>query len=357
MSHCSPPEPWLKFCLIPGVDDAALRKLIACFGGIDAAAAASVADLRQALSPRLAEAIQAGPDPNLLVNTLGWLERPNHFLLTWMDPDYPPLLREIADAPPVLYALGHLDLLSRPSLAIIGSRHATAHGECNAEAFAEALSNAGLTIISGLAVGIDTGAHRGGLKAQGSSIAVVGTGLDRVHPAANKALAHAIADKGLLLSEFSLGTPSVPDHLRKRNRIISGLSLGVLVAEATLHSDSLLTARLAREQGREVFAIPGSIHSPRSRGCDVLIQQGAKLVKTANDVLEELGWPVMPAVSGAGAGPNDALLKLMGHVPVSLDTLIAITGLTVEALSAKLLALEGEGYVTRLPDEHYQQLF
>jgi DNA processing protein len=312
LSHSSPPEPWLKFCLIPGVSDATIRKLLEYFGGIDGAAAASAADLRQALTPRLAEAIQAGPDPRLLVQTLGWLEKPNHFLVTLLDRDYPPLLRQIADPPPMLYGLGHRDLLNRPSLAIVGSRNATPQGESNAEAFAEALSKAELTIVSGLALGIDASAHRGGLKGQGSTIAVVGTGLDRVHPAENKALAHAIAGKGLLLSEFNLRSPSVTGHFPKRNRIISGLSRGVLVAEARQHSGSLMTARLALEQGREVFAIPGSIHSPQSRGCNMLIKQGAKLVETTNDILEELDWRLTPAPSGTGARRKDCLPEVMG---------------------------------------------
>jgi DNA processing protein len=356
LSHRSLPEPWLKFCLIPGVGDAAIRKLLEHFGGIDAAAAASGSALKQALTPRLADAIQAGPDPDLLLQTLSWLEKPNHFLLTLDDDDYPAMLREIADPPPVLYGLGRRDLLNRPSLAIVGSRNATPQGENNAEAFAESISNAGLTIVSGLALGIDASAHRGGLKGAGSTIAVVGTGLDRVYPATNKALAHNIASTGLLLSEFNLRSPSVAGHFPKRNRIISGLSRGVLVAEATPDSGSLITARQALEQGREVFAIPGSIHSPQSRGCNMLIKQGAKLVETANDILEELAWPVMPRIASAPSVPQDSLLEAMGHDPISLETLVTITGLTVETLSAKLLELELEGRVAQLPGGRFQQL-
>lgn len=356
MSHRSSPEPWLKFCLVPGVGDGAIRKLLDHFGGIDAAAAAPVTALRQVLPGRLADALRDGPDPDLLLQTLDWLEKPQHFLLTLEDDDYPALLREIPDPPPVLYGRGRRELLDRPALAIVGSRNATPQGQANAEAFAEALSSAGLTIVSGLALGIDTNAHRGGLKEEGSTIAVVGTGLDRVYPASNKHLAHEIAGKGLLLSEFNLGSPSAAGHFPKRNRVISGLCRGVLVAEAAPDSGSLITARLGLEQGREVFAIPGSIHSPQSRGCHQLIKQGAKLVETALDILDELAWPVMPAMSGASAKAQDSLLAAMGHDPVSLEALVAITGLTVEALSAKLLALELEGRVAQLPGGRYQQL-
>ncbi len=356
MSHRSLPEPWLRFCLVPGVGDGAIRKLLEHFGGIDAAAAASATALRQVLPARLADALQNGPDPDLLLQTLAWLEKPRHFLLTLEDDDYPALLREIADPPPVLYGRGRRDLLARPAFAIVGSRSATHQGEANALAFAEALSGAGLTIVSGLALGIDASAHRGGLKGEGSSIAVVGTGLDRIYPARNKALAHELADQGLLLSEFNLGSPSTAGHFPKRNRVISGLCRGVLVAEATPDSGSLITARLALEQGRDVFAIPGSIHSPQSRGCHQLIKQGAKLVETAADILEELAWPVMPPVAGASAAPQDSLLAAMGHEPVSMEALVTITGLTVETLSAKLLALELEGRIAQLPGGRYQQL-
>ncbi|MGA7181224.1 MAG: DNA-processing protein DprA [Thiobacillaceae bacterium] len=356
MSHRSLPEPWLKFCLIPGVGDAAIRKLLEHFGSIDAAAAASTSALKQVLTARVADAIQAGPDPDLLLHTLSWLEKPNRFLLTLDGDDYPALLREISDPPPVLYGLGRRDLLNRPSLAIVGSRNATPQGENNAEAFAETLSKAGLTIVSGLALGIDASAHRGGLRGEGSTIAIVGTGLDRVYPAMNKALAHDIANTGLLLSEFNLRSPPAAGHFPKRNRVISGLSRGVLVAEASPDSGSLITARLALEQGREVFAIPGSIHSPQSRGCNMLIRQGAKLVETAADVLEELAWPVMPLIAGTSSVQQDDLLKAMGHDPINLEALVTITGLTVEALSAKLLELELEGRVAQLPGGRYQQL-
>lgn len=352
-------EAWLKLALIPGVGDGALRRLLEAFSTPEAALAASRAHLAQHLSAKQSDALLSGPDAQLLADTLAWLGAPGHHLVTWLDEDYPPLLREIADPPALLYAKGLRGMLGQSCLAVVGSRNATPQGEANAEAFAQNLSEAGITIASGLALGIDAAAHRGGLKGPGSTIAVVGTGLDRVYPARNKALAHEIAEKGLLLSEFPLGTISAPGHFPKRNRIISGLSRGVLVVEAALNSGSLITAKQALEQGREVMAIPGSIHSPLSKGCHALIKQGAKLVESAQDIVEELAWPIMPsAFSGSGQenGEPDPLLQQMGYDPASLDQLAERSGLTVEALSAKLLTLELEGRVAQLPGGRYQRL-
>ena len=218
-----------------------------------------------------------------------WIDQPGNDLLTLADARYPAALLQIADPPLLLYVRGRVELLSHPALAIVGSRSATPAGTRDALAFAETLSNAGLTIVSGLALGIDTAAHRGGLAGASSSIGVVGTGLDRVYPARNRHLAHQLAEDGVLVSEFPLGTPPFPSNFPRRNRVISGLCRGCLVVEAALRSGSLITARQSLEQGREVFAMPGSIHSSLSKGCHWLIKQGAKLVETAQDVLEELG--------------------------------------------------------------------
>lgn len=352
-------EDWLRFTLIPGIGEGTQRRLLDAFGTPRAALDASNAQLAQHLSAKQLDAWRAGPDSNQLAQTLEWLTEDGHHLLTWLDEDYPEQLREMADPPVLLYAMGRREMLGQNCLAIVGSRNATAQGEANAEAFAQVLSEAGITIVSGLALGIDAAAHRGGLKGAGSTVAVVGTGLDRVYPARNKALAHEIAEKGLILSEFPLGTVSAPGHFPKRNRIISGLSHAVLVVEAALNSGSLITARLALEQGREVMAIPGSIHSPLSKGCHALIKQGAKLVESAQDIVEELAWPIMP-LSAPDAGqesqPADPLLQHLGFDPVSLDQLAERSGLTVEALSAKLLTLELEGSVTQLPGGRYQRL-
>jgi DNA processing protein len=299
----------------------------------------------------------AGPDAALLAETLAWLDQPGNSLLTLGDPDYPKPLLEIADPPALLYCKGRRDLLGRPGLGIVGSRNATPQGLRDAEAFALALADAGLTIISGLALGIDAAAHRGGLAGSGSSIAVVGTGLDRIYPARNKALAHRLAEQGLILSEFALGTPPLPGNFPSRNRLISGLARGVLVVEATTDSGSLITARGATEQGREVFAIPGSIHSPLARGCHALLKQGAKLVESAADVLDELAWQqrITPPAH-LSAAPPDPVLDVMDGAPVTLDTLAQRSGLTLDALSAKLLTLEMDGLIAPLPGGRYQKI-
>lgn len=351
-------EAWLRLALVPGIGDGALRRLLEAFGTPEAALAASRTQLAPHLSARQIDALKDGPDSAQLDPTRTWLQEPGHHLISLLDADYPDQLRETADPPALLYGRGRRELLQQNCLAIVGSRNATAQGEANAEAFAQVLSSAGITIVSGLALGIDAAAHRGGLKGTGATIAVVGTGLDRVYPARNKALAHEIAEKGLLLSEFPLGTISAPGHFPKRNRIISGLSHAVLVVEAALNSGSLITARLALEQGREVMAIPGSIHSPLSKGCHALIKQGAKLVESAQDIAEELAWPAPPTAATEDLKPekSDPLLHYLGFDPVSLDQLAERSGLTVEALSAKLLTLELEGRVAPLPGGRYQRL-
>ena len=310
----------------------------------------------------LASAIAHGADPAALGPTLAWLAEPGHALVAWDDPAYPRALLTVTDPPPVLHYAGKLDLLNRPALAIVGSRNATPQGRQNAEAFAAALSGSGLTIVSGLAQGIDAAAHRGGLAGTGKSIAVVGTGIDRIYPAANKALAHRLAENGGLLSQFVLGTPPLPGNFPRRNRVISGLVRGVLVVEATPNSGSLITARFAAEQGREVFAIPGSIHSPFSKGCHRLIKDGAKLVETAQDVLEELGMASTAAwrrpEAGRPAPDDDAarVLAALGHDPVGVDTLAERTGLPARAIAVALVELELGGQVTPLPGGAFQRV-
>jgi DNA processing protein len=291
---------------------------------------------------------------------LEWLAAPENHLITLGDAYYPQLLLQISDPPPLLYVKGRRELLNRPALAIVGSRNATAQGIANAEDFARALSDAGITIVSGLALGIDAAAHRGGLAGAAGSIAVVGTGIDVVYPARNRDLAHQLAVQGALVSEFSLGTPALSGNFPRRNRLISGLARGCLIVEAALRSGSLITARYALEQGREVFAIPGSIHSPLSKGCHLLIKQGAKLVESSNDILEELGAAVR--VESATPGKADAspehveLLAALGFDPLDLDTLCERSGLTPETASAMLLTLELEGTVSRLPGGRFQRV-
>lgn len=288
-----------------------------------------------------------------------WLKDPANCVLTLADADYPQRLLQLPDPPPRLYVKGSVELLSRPALAVVGSRNATAQGMANAEAFAKALSHAGLTIVSGLALGIDSAAHRGGLAGPASSVAVLGTGADLVWPARNRALAHELAARGALVSEFALGTRPLAGNFPRRNRLISGLALGCLVVEAATDSGSLITARLAAEQGSEVFAIPGSIHSPLAKGCHALIKQGAKLVESARDILEELHLPAPPP-PGPAAPPEDArarrLLATLGDEACDLDTLALRSGLAIAEITALLTQLELEDRVAVLPGGLYQRL-
>lgn len=291
-----------------------------------------------------------------------WLQQPGNHLVTLADASYPQSLLDIPNPPPLLYTKGRLELLNMPSIAVVGSRNASPQGEKNAEEFSAALARQGLCIVSGMALGIDGAAHRGALQAGGATIAVVGTGLDIVYPARHRNLAHQIAEYGLIISEFALGTPSRAQNFPRRNRIISGLSQGCLVVEASLQSGSLITARLAAEQGREVFAIPGSIHSPQAKGCHQLIKQGAKLVDNMQDIVDEMKWPARATSAAPVADqPGDLqqeepLLEAIGYDPVSMDTLAARSGLTLEHLSAMLLMLELGGKVTALPGGRFQRV-
>ena len=355
------PQAWLALDLIPGLGGEGLRRLLARFGAPSAVLAQSVSNLSQTVAPAVARAIADGPSAQKLDASLKWLDVESNHLLTLADDDYPAQLLEIADPPPVLYLKGRRELLRRPGLAVVGSRNATPSGLQNAEAFARNLSEAGFTIISGMALGIDAAAHRGGLSATGGSIAVVGTGLDLIYPARNKALAHELAEKGLIISEFSLGTPALAKNFPRRNRIISGLSRGVLVVEAALASGSLITARQAGEQGREVFAIPGSIHSPFSRGCHQLIKQGAKLVDEANDILIELHWGGAKPADRASDEQNetvesDPVLTAMGFDPVSIDALLERLKLPTDQLVARVTELELDGAIASMPGGKYQRL-
>ncbi|HCJ50539.1 MAG: DNA-protecting protein DprA [Gallionellales bacterium CG_4_10_14_3_um_filter_54_96] len=350
---------WLALSLMRGLGGEGARRLLSEFGSPEAVLAASVSSLKCFVKAEVASEIGKGIADEKITPALDWLEEEQNHLVTLGDSDYPQALLNIPDPPLLLYVKGHLALLNHTALAIVGSRNATPQGNNNAEEFAKTLSDAGLCIISGMAHGIDASAHRGALRGLSNTIAVVGTGLDKVYPAANRDLAHAIAGQGVMISEFPLGTPPIASNFPRRNRIISGMSIGCLVVEASLQSGSLITARLAMEQGRDVFAIPGSIHSPQSRGCHSLIKQGAKLVESARDILEELsGLMVPPAtLSDMTETPdqNADLLELIGFDPVSMDTLCARGGLTVSQLSAMLLPLELEGRITALPGGLFQR--
>jgi len=348
---------WVELSL-RGVPPAALAALLKAFGGARAILDAPRAQ-RMAVASA-AESAFAAPAPAALEGSLAWLAQPGHDLLAWDAPRYPPALLELGHAPPVLYVLGDVGLLLRPALAIVGSRNPTPQGLDHARAFARALSQAGVAVVSGLAAGIDGAAHEGALEGRGSTIAVMGTGPDRVYPARHRALAHAIAQRGLILSEFPPGTPVRDFHFPRRNRLISGLARGVLVVEAALQSGSLITARLAGDQGREVFAIPGSIHSPLSKGCHKLIREGAKLVETAQDILEELGLSEPGAgeeglPSAPSAPMSSPLLAALGEDPADLDMLIARTGLAAATVAAELGELEVAGIVGAVPGGRWQR--
>jgi len=348
---------WLALSLTRGLGGESARRLLKEFGSPDAVFASSISSLNSVVKADIAAEISKGIADDVIAPALAWLEDGNNHIVTLADSDYPQALLNIPDPPLLLYVKGRLDLLNRSALAIVGSRSATPQGINNAEAFAKSLSDAGLCIISGMAHGIDAAAHRGALRGQGSSIAVVGTGLDKVYPAANRDLAHALAQQGALISEFPLGTPPLAANFPRRNRLISGMSLGCLVVEASLQSGSLITARLALEQGRDVFAIPGSIHAPQSKGCHALLKQGAKLVETAQDILEELGGLLVSPAQGANSeGPDSALLERLGFDPVDVDTLSVRCGLTIAELSAMLLTLELNGRICVLPGGLYQRI-
>ena len=351
---------WLRLTLTPGLGGEGQRRLLETFGLPQAVFAASRPSLAECLGPKLADTLLAHDSDAEVEVALAWSSQAGNRILTLADNDYPRQLLETADPPCLLYIKGRIDLLSRPALAVVGSRNATPQGVDNAESFARAASQAGLTIVSGLALGCDAAAHRGGLSGPGSTIAVIGTGADRIYPARNQALAHSIAGHGAIVSEFPLGTPPLAGNFPRRNRVIAGLARGVLVVEAAERSGTLITARLAGEQGRDVFAIPGSIHSPLSKGCHKLIKQGAKLVESAQDILEEMGLAggavQTESASEALDESSSRVLAALGYDPCTIDMLLDRSGLTADALYPILLSMELEGRIATLPGGLYQRI-
>ena len=356
------PPSWLRLAATAGVGRVTAAALLHQFGSPAAIFAAGIDQLNQHVTPAQAAALCAplsDATSRLIDTTLAWLDQPGNRLVTLLAPAYPPLLAEIADPPLLLYIRGRGALLHGAALAIVGSRNASVQGQANARAFAQALSEAGLTIISGLALGIDTAAHEGALRGCGSTAAIIGTGADRIYPARNADLARRIADEGCMVSEYPLGTPPRPEHFPQRNRIISGLAAGVLVVEAAAGSGSLITARMANEQGRDVFALPGSIHATLSKGCHQLIRDGAQLVDSVDDLLLALSMaPLVRTAQAARAAapPTSALLAILGDDAMHIDAVLAHGTLTAGALSAQLLALEMAGIVTRLPGGMLQRI-
>lgn len=399
---------WLRLSLSPGIGNITARKLLACFGLPQAIFEQPTAALRQVVTPLQTQALRAEPPalPELLETTWAWLNQNEvkgckRQILTLGDPGYPQALLDIDDPPLLLYLYGVASfretgpagpanpadasapamaepwsITAQRCLAVVGSRNPTPQGAGNARLFAKTLVQSGLTVVSGLALGVDGAAHEGALEGLvdgttdlPATLAVIGTGLDRVYPKAHHDLAHRIAQHGLLLSEYPLGTPPINANFPKRNRLIAGLTRGTLVVEAALKSGSLITARLAVEQGKDVFAIPGSIHSVQSRGCHALIKQGAKLVETAQDILEELqGFSAGPGATKLAIASADApgkhgapdrnalLLKALGFEPVGLDALQGRTRLETADLQAQLMTLELNGEVARLPGGLFQRL-
>lgn len=361
---------WLRLALTPGLGNTAARRLLAGFGLPGNVFDQRAATLDQVVTPAQAKALHAEPAQlqAQLSATHEWLQGAEgsvrRRMLTLADADYPTALLNTEDPPLMLYLMGQLEAAWPAAIAVVGSRNPTPQGLANARQFSRCFAQSGLTVVSGLARGVDAAAHEGALEAapagQLATIAVVGTGLDRVYPRQHLELAHRIAQHGLLVSEYPLGTPPLAQNFPRRNRIIAALSQGTVVVEAALKSGSLITAHQAAEQGKDVFAIPGSIHSPQSRGCHALLKQGAKLVETAQDVLEE--FPLARPQPSAAPAPEetptreDGILAALGFDPVSLDALVARTGVAASYLQAKLLELELQGDLARLPGGLFQRV-
>ncbi len=356
---------WLALIRAPQVGPATFYSLLQHFDEPGAIFRASGSRLEKlGLRPDTV-AYLGEPDWHLIDADLAWLDTPGAQILLINDPAYPPMLKDIPDPPPVLFVLGDSSVLAHKQLAMVGSRHPTPAGRETAQEFARHLATNGIVITSGLALGIDAASHEGALKSGGMTLAVAGTGLDRVYPARHRELAHQIAEHGALISEFPPGTPPVAGNFPRRNRIISGLSMGVLVVEAALRSGSLITARYAIEQGREVFAVPGSIHNPQAKGCNSLIKQGAKLVETANDIYEELGGFASSLAEERDPEPGSPPVNLdadyqrvldsVDHAPTAVDTVVQRSGLTADAVCSMLLVLELQGLIASTSSGHYCQ--
>jgi DNA processing protein len=358
---------WLRLALTPGLGAQSARKLLAAFGLPHSVFQQDATALGQVVDGARVEAIGREP-PGLaaqLDSTLAWLEQDpaRREVLTLGDVAYPAALLAMEDPPLMLYRMGMLASAPPRALSVVGSRNPTPQGLQNARRFSRAFAEAGVTVVSGMALGVDGAAHEGALEGAApdavATIAVVGTGLDRVYPKQHLTLAHRIAERGMIISEYPIGMPPLPENFPRRNRLIAGLGQGTLVVEAALQSGSLITARLASEQGKEVFAIPGSIHSPHARGCHALLRQGAKLVESAQDVLEDLRL-TLPAAEPAAAPEDvegeDPLLDALGYDPIGLDALIARTGIPAPQLQAQLLELELAGHIARLPGGLFQRL-
>ncbi len=360
VEHATAIADWIRLAEAPGVGCRTAQLLLDAFGSPAAILRAGRAALAAHVPTNVAAALSAPPSNEtaaLLAQTIDWLSEPGHHILTLHDAGYPDALRHIPDPPLLLYITGRRELLQHALVAVVGSRNASTQGRANAGNFARALSEAGLCVVSGMALGIDTAAHEGALQGAGSTIAVIGTGIDRVYPARNRELAHRIAQEGCIVSEYALGTPPVANNFPRRNRIISGMAAGVLVIEAAAQSGSLITAQMAAEQGREVFALPGSIHSALAKGCHQLIREGARLVETVDEVLEAMRVsPLVHRAAPVDTACESALLEALGYDPVEPDALLERVGGDAAALAGELLALELTGLLERLPGGRVQRV-
>lgn len=378
---------WLRLSLEPDIKPSKIRLLLSIFGLPQNIYQASVGSLAAYIDPALAAAMRQAPTPAIqaiIDKTIKWLDGDNNYILSLADENYPKALLDLKDPPIIIYAQGQLDTLKQNMLAIVGARSSTPQGNENAHAFALYLAQRNWCIVSGLASGIDTHAHLGALQAKHSisTLAILGTGIDVIYPSSNKKLAQSISKNGLIISEFPMGTPAIPTNFPRRNRLVAALSKGIIIVEAATRSGSLITARLAGELGREVYAIPGSIHSPLSRGCHKLIKQGAKLVESGQDIIEELGQNQLdlfknsnPKTKGPGLTntttndnqtiPNEtqasnklsdkqnALLKALGYEYSDIDMLLARTNWPINQLMEQLTLLELEGLISRTTNGQY----
>jgi DNA processing protein len=357
-------ETLLELASIPGFGAGVWQQLISAFGDGDAVCRQPIRRMAEVLSPVAAKYFRDGPRQEAIEARRLWLENPQRFVLTLADPQYPDSLRCLLDPPPVLWLSGEASLLDHPALAVVGSRRASPQGLQDARAFANYLGEGGLTIVSGLAEGIDRAAHEGALYSLGKTIAVLAHGLDRIYPPVHRNLGHQIAENGLLVSEYPLQTNALKYHFPERNRLISGLSLGVLVVEAAIGSGSLITAQQGLDQGKEVMAIPGSIHSPFSKGCHQLIRQGATLVETVQDVWTQLepglrrhaALPGLRLSQNAPISEKDPVIQVLQAGIASVDEIVNLTRLTASQVSSILGKEELEGRVVRLADGRYQRL-
>lgn len=353
---------FLKLALTPQVGPVTMRKLLHHFGSAKEILNKDSHTLGKFVNKTIVNLILNDASQERLDNTIEWLDKDkNNHILVLINDNYPRELKQISDPPPILFAKGKLELLLNPKLAVVGTRHPSPQGSINARNFSQDLSNNGITIVSGMAAGIDRAAHLGALNAQSGTIGVLGTGIDRIYPSSNSDLFHKVAEDGLLISEFPLGVHALNSNFPRRNRIVAGLSIGCLVIESAIDGGSMITANLALEMGRDVMAIPGSIHNPVARGCHKLIKQGAKLIETTNDVIEEFNLTPSPQNSNLEgttiSNSDDHILEIIGYDAMNIDKICLRLDKPFAEICAKLLELELDGQIINCGNGEYQRIF